>query len=327
MSVSTFIPAASASSTLKAGVLQASGASAADTEGYLYRGEWASSASFPVVQRTATSGSWYEELGSGGSGVPAHLDWIECVAWRAGRTYVQYSVVISPANSLLYVKTTAGSITSNTDPSADIAPPGNWTLLTNTNGPAFSTTGNLIVQAVGCDGSQPAQIQWLTDRFGGVSAQLSGRPANGSGTDDANLRVNGGVSAEGLYIQNSINHLEDPAAGTGLASFQLGKDYWFPLGVPTATTPGAARPAKYGGGVFPAYVAGQSTIYTTASDPTSLVLLSRTGTGGGVAGVLSVPLLLKLGAYFTAQSIDVATGGVLAADTGTFQWLIVNPDW
>jgi hypothetical protein len=283
---------------------------------------------FAQTNISQTQGGSFETIGGAGGGLVQNRRYAQLSTWVAGRSYNQWGVVQSSINSQAYTKTTAGTLVSNTDPSADAV---NWALLSTQPGASVFNGNELVAEGVFLQGNAPAQIQWLAEGLG-MAASLTGRPANGSGTSDANLRVNGGVSAEGLYVQNGTNHLEDPAAGTGLASYELGFDYYFPGGVPTATTPGGPAPAKYGlpGNVFPAHLPSQSRIFTLASDPLSLVLLTRTGTGGGVAGELSVPLLGKLGTYFTVQSIDPATGAVYVAptaDTGTFQWLIVNPAW
>jgi hypothetical protein len=277
---------------------------------------------FAQTSATQTQGISFETLGGSGGGLIQNRRYAQLSTWVAGRSYAQWGVVQSPINGQAYTKTTAGTLVSNTDPSADAV---NWATLASQAGASIFNGSELVEQGCFLQGNTPARIEWLAEGLG-LAASLTGRPANGTGTDDAELRVNGGVSAEGLYVVNSVNHLEDPAAGTGLASYEIGVDYFFPGGVPTATTPGAARPAKYGGGVFPAHVAGQSTIYTLASDPSALVLVSRTGTGGATCGNLSVPLLGKLGPSFLVQSFD-ATNTLDATDQGEFQWLIVNPQW
>jgi hypothetical protein len=278
---------------------------------------------FTFQQVSGTSGGSFETLGGGGSGLVANRLYATISQFVAGRSYAQWALVASAVNpATYYTKTTAGTQVLTADPSTDAV---NWAISTSQPAASLFNGNEIVEQGLFLQGNSPARIEWLAEGLG-LAASLTGRPANGTGTNDAQLRVNGGVSAEGLYVFNGTNHLEDPAAGTGLASYEIGKDYFFPGGVPTATTPGAARPVKYGGGVFPAYVPGQSTIYTLASDPTSLVLVSRTGTGGATCGNLSVPLLGKLGPSFLVQSFD-ATNVLDATDTGTFQWLIVNPAW
>ena len=214
MSASVLIPGGTADNNVRGGVFVS--APAAGDASFFARGEFPySQQSLPVFSRTATSGSWYEEMaGTGAAGVIEHIDWVLASTWRAGRPYDQFAIAVSPATGLSYVKSTAGQLVSNTDPSADIAPPGNWVLLTNTAGPALGSGNSLVAQAVGLDGSQSAQIQWLGDRFGGVAAQLSGRPANGTIASDARLRVSGLVSCEGFQISN-VNHLADPSIGGG----------------------------------------------------------------------------------------------------------------
>lgn len=277
---------------------------------------------FTFQQYTASQGGAFETMGGTAGGLVVNRRYGVISQFVPGRSYGQWGLVQSklvPAN--YYTKQSAGTQVLTADPSTDAV---NWAISTSVPGASLFNATEIVEQTLVLQGNQPAQIQWLGEGLG-LAASLSGRPSNGTGADDAQLRVNGGISAEGLYVFNGVNHLEDPAAGTGLASYQIGIDYYFPAGIPTATTPGAARPAKYGGGVFPAHIPGQSTIYTLASDPTSLVLVTRTGTGG-TCGNLSVPLLGKLGPSFSVQSFD--SSSVLdVTDTGTFQWLIVNPEW
>jgi len=269
---------------------------------------------------------------AGGAGI-ANLDACVIPTWVAGQSYVQWAVVFDPlgVGSRAYVKFTAGTLAPNTTPPSSDAV--NWRL-TETPGTSAPSliTGNFITRGIWNSqtirGDQPASIELLRDGAGATAtAVLTGRSADGTTIPDGELRVNGVVSAEGLVFDN-INHIEDPTIGGGGDTFAIGQDWYFPLGVATATTPGAARPAKYGGGVFPAHVAGQSTIYTLASDPTSTIMVTAAEAAGvsPATGVLSVPFspLTKTATSFVVQSLD-ATGALTAADVGAFQWVIFNP--
>lgn len=73
-------------------------------------------------------------------------------------------------------------------------------------------------------------------------------------------------------------------------------------------------------------VAGTATIATVASDPTCRIFLQRTGAAPGTpVGVLQVTA--KTAVDFTVESVDPATGLLLPADVGTFDWWIVSPNY
>jgi len=287
---------------------------------------------YGFTHSSANSGGWFETLGAGGGGfgevVNRHYTTIS--DFIPGRQFTQWAINrsrIAPFNA--YTKTSAGTQTLTADPSTDGA---NWTLLSATGGPAIFNNNELIDTAVVLNGSAPAQISWLGE-LNGTAMTLTGRPANGSAASDANLRVNGTLSTEGLILNNSINHIEDPCVGRGQSLFAIGTNYYFPLGVPTIAPPGGAAPARFGlpGNVFPAVTPGQSTIFTLASDPASLILTQRVATANPpgpnpITGDLSVPPTLKTATSFVVQSLS-AIGILVTTDVSPFQWLIVNPAW
>lgn len=280
---------------------------------------------------SANSGGWFDTLGSGGGGngivVNRHYSYIS--DFIAGRQFAQYAICRSRnAPFLPYVKTSPGTQLLTADPSTDGA---NWTLLTNTKGPQLFNGNELIDTAVNLYGGNPATIGWLGE-LSGTAMVLTGRPADQS-TADANLRVNGTLSAEGLFFDNSINHLEDPCIGRGQSTFNIGTNYYFPLGVPTIAVPGSPAPARFGlpGNVFPAAVPGQTTIFTLASDPASLILTQRVTLANPpgpnpITGDLSVPPTLKTATQFVVQSLS-AIGILVTTDVSPFQWVIFNPSW
>lgn len=271
---------------------------------------------------TATNGGFQEGVGGAFQGNIAGGVSNERIAFIStfvpGAAYQQWAVARDGNQN--YTKTTAGTQVLTTLPSADGA---NWSLIPFTS---ILSNGTIGVERFFYDGSGPASISWLGEGYvlGGTAARLVGRDAN----FDAQFVVNGLLQGEGVRVINSINHPNDPSIGAGTGTYELGKDYYILNGVPTATTPGAARPAQYGGGVFPAFVPGQSTIYTLASDPGAMVVLTRTDATalGPAVGTLTAPLASKAPNSFVVQSLD-ATGVLAATDVGTFHWWIVNPTW
>lgn len=290
-------------------------------------GQGGGGAGLILAASTATNGGFQEGVGGvftgsniAGGVVNERIAFIS--PFVPGAAYQQWAVAksnVGPA-FLPYTKTTAGTQVLTTDPSADGA---NWTPIGLTS---ILTNGTIGVERFAFDGSGPAVINWLSEGYllGGSAARLVGRDVN----YDAQFVVNGLLQGEGLRVINSINHPNDPSIGAGTGTYELGKDYYILNGVPTATTPGAARPAQYGGGVFPAFVPGQSTIYTLASDPGAMVVLTRTDATalGPAVGTLTAPLASKAPNSFVVQSLD-ATGTLATTDVGTFHWWIVNPTW
>jgi len=243
---------------------------------------------FVYSATSASQGAAFETLGGGGGGLVQNRRYANISPWTAGRTYAQYGVVQSSVSPFApYVKTTAGSITSNTDPSADGA---NWALLSTQPGPSLFNNFELVAETLTLQGNQPAKIQWLAEGFG-TALTLTGRPANGSSTSDAELRVDGLLNTEGIKIVNT-NHAADPSIGTGTL------------------------------------VAGVATIITGASDAGSRIFLTRTGAapvaGAGKSGTLQV--VSKTASQFVVNSLD-DTGAVATNDVGTFDWVILNPNW
>jgi hypothetical protein len=281
---------------------------------------------------SANAGVWFDTLGGGGGGygVVVNRHYTAISDFIPGRQFQQYAINRSRVAPFLpYVKTSAGTQTLTADPSTDGA---NWTLLSATTGPSLFNGNELIDTSVNLYGANPATISWLGEALG-TAMTLTGRPANGTAASDANLRVNGTLSAEGLLFNNSINHLEDPCIGGGQSNFVLGNNYYFPLGVPTIAPPGGVAPARFNlpGNVFPAATGSQSTIFTLASDPASTIMVTSgeaAGTSPAV-GVLSVPKspLSKTATFFVVQSLDPANGNLSVGDVSTFQWVILNPAW
>jgi hypothetical protein len=240
---------------------------------------------FVYSATTASQGNAQETLGGGGGGLVQNRRYTTINTWTAGRTYAQYGVVQSSVSPFApYVKTTAGSITSNVDPSADAV---NWALLSTQPGPSLFNNFELVAETIQLQGNFPAKISWLGEGFG-TAMTLTGRPANGGATSDAELRVDGLLNVEGIKIVNT-NHVADPSIGTGTL------------------------------------VAGVATITTGASDAGSRIFLTRTGAlGSPAAGVLQI--VSKTATQFVVNSVDAA-GAIAATDVGTFDWVILNPNW
>lgn len=150
---------------------------------------------------------------------------------------------------------------------------------------------------------------------------------------------------DGLVL-DPVRHKADPAFGFA----QIGKD-WYPdpagSGAMVPTVPAAVRPPKYGGGVWPAWVAGKSTIYTVAiGGPQSRVFLQPLLGGDpadagaaplGNADTLTFGILAQDTNPITATGYSIVVYAVLpdttqcvapAAGSGAgFNWMIVNPAW